>query len=125
MLSIIFYFKNLPTLLPQCLEDQGSEDFLSDRRAAHEWAACLKKAQSTVHLAGDADSHSLADRARLPDLSPKPKRTVGTQVHSIQPLVDLQGSRKAPRPSRQISQFVGLAEPFHYVNSFKRLNGPQ
>ena len=49
----------------------------------------------------------------LSNRSPKPKRTVGTQVNSVQPLVDLQCSRKPSRPSRQISEFVGFAEPFH------------
>lgn len=42
-----------------------------------------------------------------------PKRTVGTQVSSVQPLVDLQCSRKPSRPSRQVYEFVGFAEAFH------------
>src|SRR5580704_10767162 len=93
--------------------------------AADEWAADLKEAQPPVDLMGNADTHSRANVRSLSNRSPKPKRTAGTQVNSIQPLIYLQCSRKPSRPSRQISEFVGVAEPFHQVDSFERLNGAQ
>ena len=73
----------------------------------------------------DADAHSCGNVRSLSNRGPKPQRTIGAQVNSVQPLVDLQCSRKPSRPSRQIHNFVGFAEPFHYVDSFQRLNGAQ
>jgi hypothetical protein len=80
--------------------------------AANERAARLKETQQPVHLTRDADAHSCANVRSLLNRSPKPKRTIGTQVNSVEPLVDLQCSRKPSRPSRQICKFVGFAEPF-------------
>jgi hypothetical protein len=56
---------------------------------------------------------------------PKPKRTVCAQVNSVHAPIDLQCSRKASRTSGRISEFVGFAEAFHQVDSFKRLDGAQ
>jgi len=81
--------------------------------AANERAACLKETQRPAHLTRDADAHSCANVRSLSNRSPKPKRTIGTQVNSVQALVDFQCSRKPPRTSRQICEFVGLAEPLH------------
>jgi NAD(P)-dependent dehydrogenase (short-subunit alcohol dehydrogenase family) len=81
--------------------------------AADERAARLKETQPPTHLVRDADAHSCADARRLSNRCPKPKRAVGTQVNSVQPLVDLQSSGKPPRTSRQIYNFFGFAEPFH------------
>jgi hypothetical protein len=86
---------------------------MSVEGAANERAARLKETQQPVHLTRDADAHSCANERSLSNRSPKPKRTIGTEVNSVQPLVDLQCSRKPSRPSRQICKFVGLAEPFH------------
>src|SRR5271154_4441253 len=82
-------------------------------RAANERATRLKKTQQPAHLPRDADAHSCANVRSLSNRGPKPKRTVATQVNSVQPLVDLQRSCKPSRPSRQICEFVGFAEPFH------------
>jgi hypothetical protein len=92
---------------------------------ANESAARFKETQAPVHLTCDADAHSCAKVRSLSDRSPKPKRTIGTQVNSVQALVDLQRSRKPSRTSGQICEFVGFAEPFHKFDSFKRLNGAQ
>jgi len=81
--------------------------------AANERAARFKETQPPVLLVGDADAHSSANARTLSNRSPKPKRTVGTQVNSVQPLVDLQSNREASRPSGQICEFVGLAQSFH------------
>jgi hypothetical protein len=66
--------------------------------AADEWAADLKEAQPPVDLMGNADTHSRANVRSLSNRSPKPKRTAGTQVNSIQPLIYLQCSRSRPGP---------------------------
>jgi hypothetical protein len=97
----------------------------SMRGAANEGAAHLKETQQPVHLMRDADAHSCANVRSLSNRSPKPKRAAGAQVNSVQPLVDLQCRRKPSRPSRQVPEFVGFADPFHEVDSFERLNGAQ
>src|SRR5271170_4751153 len=81
--------------------------------AANERAAHLKETQRPVHLTRDADAHSCANVRSLSNRSPKPKRTIGTQINSVQAPVDFQCSRKPSRTSRQIREFVGFAEPFH------------
>ena len=98
---------------------------LSRSGTADERAALLKETQQPMRFMRDADAHGRSNARSLSDRSPEPKRTFGTQVNSVQPLVDLQGSCKASRPSRQIRNFVGFAEPFHYVDSFQGLNGAQ
>jgi hypothetical protein len=42
---------------------------------------------------GDADANTCANMCGLPNRSTKPKRPIGTQVNSVQPLVDLQCGR--------------------------------
>jgi hypothetical protein len=93
--------------------------------AANEGAARLKETQQPAYLTRDANAHSCANLRSFSNRGPKPKRTVGTQVNSVQPLVDLQCRCKPSWPSRQICEFVGSAEPFHQVDSFKRLNSTQ
>src|SRR5271154_7594604 len=103
-------------------------DFLFPREglwAANEGGAHLKEAQRPANFAGDADAHTCANVRSLPNRSAKPKRPIGTQVNSIQPLVDLQCCRKPPWPSRQIHQFVGFATPLHLLDSLKRLQRTQ
>jgi hypothetical protein len=73
----------------------------------------------------DADAHSCAYLRRLSNRGPQPKRTAGAQINTVQPPIYFECSRKPSRLSGQISKFVGVAEPFHQVNSFKRLNGAQ
>jgi len=93
--------------------------------ATVEWTAGFEKTQQSANFMRDADAYSFSNVRSLSDRTPEPKRTVGTQVHSVQPLVNLQCGRKPSRPTCQISEFVGFAEPLHQVDSFKRLNGPQ
>src|SRR5258708_5397628 len=72
-----------------------------------------KETQRPVDLTRDANAHSCANLRRLSNRNSKPKRTIGTQVNSVQALVDFQCGRKPSGTSRQICEFVGFAEPFH------------
>src|ERR1700728_4806839 len=103
-------------------------DFLFPRKsfwAADEGVADLKESQQPADFLPNADAHACANKGSVPYRSTKPKRTVGTQVNSIEPLVDLQCCCKPPRSSRQIQQFAGLAIPLHLLDSFKRLESSQ
>ena len=94
-------------------------------RAANERVSHLKETQQPADLAGDADAHTSANVRGLPNRSAKPKRPIGTQVNSIQPLVDLQCNRKPPRPSCQVHQFVGFAASLHQADSLERFQRAQ
>ena len=95
------------------------------KRAADEWTTHLKEAQLPVRVTRDADACRSADVLRLTNSRPKPKRIAGAQVHSVQPAVYVQRSRKTARPFRQISYVVGPSGPLHQRYSFQRLNGAQ
>ena len=82
-------------------------------RATDERAAHFKKTQRPMDLTRDADAQSGANVRGFSNRSAKPKRAAGTQVNAVEPPVDLQGSGKASRASRQVSEFVGFAEALH------------
>ena len=93
--------------------------------AANERVTRFKETPQQAHLTRNTDAHTCANMRSLPNRSPKPKWTIGTQINPVQALVDFECGRKPSRTSRQICELVGFAESFHQIDSIKRLNGAQ
>ena len=93
--------------------------------AADEWAAHLKETERALHFMRDADTRRCANVRSLSDRIPKPKRSAGTEVNSIQLTVYFQCSREPPRSPREVYESVSIAELFHQVDSFEWLDGTQ
>ena len=99
--------------------------FRKPEGSANERAARLKETPQPTHLTRDADAHRGANVRSLSNRGPKPKRTPGTEVNSVQAPVDFQCSRQPSGTSSQIFELAGVAEPLHPIDSIKRLHGAQ
>lgn len=100
-------------------------DFEFAAGAADEGVACLEEAQGAVHFTGDADAHSCAYARRVTNCGSQPEGAIGTEIDTVQALIDVQRSGEASRPSGEICEFVSVTEALHEADAFERLDGAQ
>ena len=115
-----------PESKPRCHSTWGgSKDLLHFAGAADEGAAGFEEAERAVDMFGDAYAATCSNLRGVSNGGAEPESAVSTQIESVQAPIDLQCLGKTSGPSRQISEFSGIAKAFHPIDSFQRLDGTQ
>ena len=78
-----------------------------------------------MHVSCDADAHGCTYATGGTNGCSQPQRTIGAEINSVQPLIDVQCSGQPSRALCQIREFVGVAMALHQVDAFERLDGAQ